>query len=49
MRHLKRVSSLRTNRLCEVGPHEADAKGDLLNALARAWSDFLYAKKNEVV
>jgi hypothetical protein len=37
MKHIRRVTCVR-----------ADALTDFLSAISRAWSDFLFAKKNEV-
>jgi hypothetical protein len=36
MKHIRKVSSFR-----------ADAFSDFLNDISRAWTDFVYAKKNE--
>ena len=38
MKHIKTITLAR-----------ADAYADFLNAVWRAWQDFLYAKKNELV
>ncbi len=53
MKHLSRVSVIHAETLRAlvrdgntVGPSPADAKTDFLNALARAWSDFVFEKKN---
>lgn len=37
MKHIRTVSCIR----------QADALSDFFNAILRAWSDFVYAKKNE--
>ena len=46
MKHLGKVSVVR-NRLTSREPGFADAKTDFLNAIWKAWSDFIVAKKNE--
>lgn len=38
MKHIRKITSRR-----------ADALGDFFNDIARAWSNFVYAKKNEVI
>lgn len=38
MKHVKRISVVR-----------ADAFGDLLNSIFRAWSDYVFAKKNGII
>lgn len=54
MKHLRRVSVVHERALrgsprnSETGPNSADAKTDFLNAIFRAWSDFVFQKKNEL-
>jgi len=54
MRHLRRVTVVKelTTRdawrdSSRTGPEVADAKTDFMNAVWRAWSDYVDAKKNE--
>lgn len=51
MKHVGIVTAIR-GRAASDFTHEAmgcaDAKGDFLNAIWRAWSDFVVAKKNEM-
>jgi hypothetical protein len=57
MSHLRKVSAERADWMdasaqaadaCILGaaPMLADAKTDFLNAIFRAWNDYVYAKKN---
>ncbi|MBI4559389.1 MAG: hypothetical protein HY706_17520 [Candidatus Hydrogenedentes bacterium] len=46
-KHISYVSRAIRNEVETGSPQGADAKSDFLNALARAWSDFVFAKKNE--
>ena len=57
MSHIQKVSSARvalvssekhSNWTVESLPVVAGAKEDFLNALQRAWQDFLIAKRNEL-
>lgn len=55
MRHVRRVSLVREGKVSEPArycgearPDLADAKSDFMNAIYRAWSDYVYAKKNEM-
>ncbi|HOZ45016.1 MAG TPA: hypothetical protein PLO37_05205 [Candidatus Hydrogenedentes bacterium] len=51
MKHIGRVTEVRWDRMKEAAGYEpdfADAKTDFQNALWRAWSDYVYQKKNEV-
>jgi len=50
MKHLGRVSIVRDWMRERPGAELgfADAKGDLMNAIWRAWLDFVLQKKNEV-
>lgn len=43
MRHIREVSAMR-----EVRATRADAKSDFLNAIWRAWWQFVFDKKAEV-
>jgi hypothetical protein len=46
MKHVTQITLVRRGfSACEPAP--ADAKSDFMNALWRAWSDFVYQKKNE--
>jgi len=52
MKHVTRVSadcegSIRRLAIAAPTPDSADAKSDFLNAIYRAWSDFVFQKKNE--
>ena len=48
MKHIQGVSFGRENASA-LRPNAADAKGDFLDAIFRAWQDFVFAKKNEAV
>lgn len=52
MKHVAMISQQRRIEKSEVrnttSPFVADAKSDFMNAMWRAWSNFLYEKKNEV-
>lgn len=51
MKHVAMISKQRRMEKCEsrvTSPVTADAKSDFMNAMWRAWSNFLYEKKNEV-
>ena len=56
MKHIRKVSRGREGTAWDAirgrsraGALEcADAKGDFMNAIWRAWSDYVFAKKNEV-
>jgi hypothetical protein len=51
MKHIGKVSVIRRQtRAYTMGtdPGFADAKIDFLNAIWKAWSDFIVAKKNEI-
>lgn len=55
MKHLHRVSVVSERAVkavlrggAEGTPSPADAKTDFMNAIWRAWGDFVYQKKNEV-
>ncbi len=55
MKHLHRVSVVSERAVqavlrsgTEGTPNPADAKTDFMNAIWRAWGDFVYQKKNEV-
>ena len=48
MKHIKRVSMGRDTSRARRALDCADAKGDFMNAIWRAWSDYVFAKKNEV-
>ncbi len=53
MKHVVKVSAKCEGAISRLsiahtpGPDFADAKADFLNAVYRAWSDFVFAKKNE--
>lgn len=46
MKHLGKVTRVREMALHTPGA--ADAKTDFMNAIWRAWSDYVYEKKNEM-
>lgn len=51
MKHLGRVSVVPDRKVIFATgrePGRADAKGDLMNAVWKAWNDFVAQKKNEV-
>jgi hypothetical protein len=55
MKHLHKVSVINERALrsmlrggVEANPGPADAKTDFMNAIWRAWGDFVYQKKNEI-
>jgi hypothetical protein len=55
MKHIGKVSVVRERAATGAPrgrtgtePGFADAKTDFMNAIWRAWSDFVYQKKNEV-
>ena len=55
MKHVGTISSGRPTAARDVerdptraAPEPADAKGDFLNAIWRAWWDYVDAKKNEL-
>lgn len=50
MKHLGRItieSHMGLRDMARTEPGYADAKTDFLNAIWRAWSDFVFQKKNE--
>ncbi|NIA13392.1 MAG: hypothetical protein GWP08_04870 [Nitrospiraceae bacterium] len=55
MKHLQRLSvakrlTIEPSSRCgsETDPGLADAKSDFMNAIYRAWTDYVYQKKNEL-
>ncbi len=48
MKHIRNLSYSR-NSVAKESAQLADAKGDFFDTILRAWQDFLFAKKNEVV
>jgi hypothetical protein len=51
MKHIGKVSVIRKHargHTMDTDPGFANAKTDFLNAIWKAWSDFIVAKKNEI-